>query len=549
MSEKKSSEFPSHDELNIAGNVPLPAPPPFPDIELIKSNTPFDKTYQQNILTTAKGGSISFIGRTFEYFVRFIFSILVARAIGAEQYGLYTLGLTIIPILSMLALLGLQTGVVAYLAPAIRENNEKKIWGIIQISAGIPALLSILFGISLFLLAKPVAIQGFQDPRLIPLFQIVSVSIPMDAISFIAYQIIISYKKPQYSVLANNVVLPVVKLLLSIGFLALGMGVTGIILAHVIASAFGFILIIYYVNSLFSLKRTLTPTKQLTVQLLKYSLPVHLGWVLNTIRGTLETLVLGFVGLISGVGIFAVASRISTLGTLLFLSVGNISTPLIAEFHNRGEMGQLERLYKTTTKWVLMFNLPLFLTFVFFSKPILSIFGADFTNGSTALVVLAVGNLVYTGTGIGANILDMTNHTKFNSINSAILIVVTITTDLLLIPRWGVIGAAAASSFSTVIVNLICLIEVYILLKIRPYGREIIKPLLAISMTAVILVLINPLLVLPTFWHLVVGGLVLWSVYTLILTRLGFSEEDLLILSKIHSRFISLNPFRRSVAL
>ena len=501
------------------------------------------------MLTTAKGGSISFIGRTFEYFVRFIFSILVARAVGSEQYGLYTLGLTIVPILSMLALLGLQTGVVAYLAPAIRENDEKKIWGIIQISAGIPALLSILFGVVLFLLAEPIAILGFHDPRLIPLLQIVSVSIPMDAISFIAYQIIISYKKPQYSVLAHNIVLPVAKLLLSIGFLLLGMGVAGIILAHVIASAIGFILIIYFVNSLFSLKRPLTPSKQMTVEILKYSLPVHLGWVLNTIRGTLETLVLGFVGLISGVGIFAVAARISSLGTLLFLSVGNISTPLIAEFHNRGEMGQLERLYKTTTKWVLMFNLPLFLTFVFFAKPILSIFGGDFTNGSTALIILAIGNLVYTGTGIGANILDMTNHTKFNSINSAILIVVTITTDLLLIPRWGVIGAAAASSFSTVIVNLICMLEVYFLLKIRPYGREIIKPLIAISITTVILLLINPLLALPTFWHLVVGGLILWSIYTLILSRLGFSEEDLLIFSKLRSRAISLVPFRRPVVL
>ncbi|HSM26096.1 MAG TPA: flippase [Anaerolineaceae bacterium] len=549
MSEKKPSEFQLHDNLHDTGDGTLPAAAPVPDIKNIQSSTSSDKTYQQNILTTAKGGSISFMGRTFEYLVRFIFSIVVARAIGAEQYGLYTLGLTIIPILSMLSLLGLQTGVVAYLAPAIRDNDEKKIWEIIQISAGIPALLSILFGVVLFFMAEPIAIQGFNDSRLIPLFQIVSVIVPMDAISFIAYQIIISYKKPQYSVLSNNVVLPVAKLLLSIGFLALGMGVNGIILAHVIASAIGFIIIIYYVNSLFSLKRPFTPTKRMTVEILKYSLPVHLGWVLNTLRGTLETIVLGFVGLISGVGIFAVAARISTLGTLLFLSVGNISTPLIAEFYNRGEMGQLERLYKTTTKWVLMFNLPLFLTFVFFSKPILSIFGADFTNGSTALIVLAVGNLVYTGTGIGANILDMTNHTKFNSINSAILIVVTITTDLLLIPRWGVIGAAAASSFSTVIVNIICLVEVYILLKIRPYGREIIKPLSAISITTVIFLLINPLLSLPTFWHLVVGGLILWSIYILILAWLGFSKEELLIFSRLRSRVTSINPFHRPVSL
>ena len=167
-----------------------------------------DQTFQQNMLVTAKGGSISFAGRIFEYIVRFIFSILVARVIGAEQYGLYILGLAIIPVLSTMALLGLQTGVVAFLAPAIRQKDETRIWGIVQISLGIPLLLSMFFGVGLFIFAEPLATLGFHDPRLIPLLRIVSVSIPLDAVGFIAYQVMISYKKPLYSVLANNIVLP-----------------------------------------------------------------------------------------------------------------------------------------------------------------------------------------------------------------------------------------------------------------------------------------------------------------------------------------------------
>ncbi len=503
-----------------------------------------DMAYQKNILITAKGGSISFGGKIFEYVIRFVFSILVARTIGSEQYGLYTLALTIVPILSMLALLGLQTGVVAFLASAIQEKDNQRIWQIIQISAGIPAILSFIFGIGLYLLAGNIAVQGFHDTRLIPLLQIVSLSIPLEALGFIAYQIIISYKAPQFSVLANNIVLPLAKLILTLGFLAVGLGVTGIILAHVVATLIGLVLIIYYVHSLFPLNRPFSPSKNLASQLLRYSLPVHIGWVFNTIRGTLETLVLGFVGLISGVGIFSVASRLSTLGTMIFLSVGNISTPIIAEFHNRGEAEKLKRFYQTTTKWILMINLPLFLTFVFFSRPLLSIFGGDFTDGNTALIILSIGNLAYTGTGIGANILDMTNHTKFNSINSVILIFVTIASDLLLIPRWGVLGAAAAASLSTVIVNLVCMIEVYVLLKIQPYGREIFKPLLAFGITAILFFLINPFLALPSLLHLLIGGVILWSIYTLILTRLGFSEEDLLILTKLSARLKAMSPFR-----
>ncbi|MDD5369348.1 MAG: flippase, partial [Anaerolineaceae bacterium] len=407
----------------MAGWVTKTASEISPEVGIEKRKLLTDSTFQQNILVTAKGGSISFIGRIFEYAVRLGFSVIVARMIGAEQYGLYTLGLTIVPIASMFALLGLQTGVVAYLTPAIRQRDESHIWGIIQVCVGLPALLSILFGVLLFVMAEPVAILGFHEPRLILILRIVSLCIPLEAIGFIAYQIIISYKKPKYSVVANNMVIPITKLILSVGFLAFGMGVTGIVSAHVMASALGLALMLYFVNGLFPLNRRLSISKRNTGQLLRYSLPVHMGWVLNTVRGTLETLVLGFVGLPIGVGIFAVAQRLSSLGTMFFLAVGNISTPIIAEFYSHGEVSQLKKLYQTTTQWVVMFNVPLFLTLTLFSKPLLSIFGSDFTFGATALIILAVGNLAYTGTGLGANILDMTNHTKFNSINSAFMVI------------------------------------------------------------------------------------------------------------------------------
>lgn len=502
------------------------------------ANSAMDEAYKKNILITAKGGSISFMGRVYEYAIRLVFSIVVARILGAEQYGLYTLGLTIVPILSMLSLLGLQTGVVAFLPPAIREKDEAKIWGIVQVSAGIPALLSVTFGVLLFLLAEPIATLAFHEPRLVLLLRIVSISIPLDAIGFICYQTIISYKKPEYSVIANNLVLPSAKLVFTLVFLALGLGVAGVISAHVLASALALLLIIIFVFRLLPGKAYFQQAKRNTKELLRYSLPVHLGWVFNIIRGTLETIVLGIVGLTAGVGIFSVAQRLSSLGTLFFLSVGNIATPIVTDFYSRGEMAQLKKLYQTTTKWVVTFNFPLFLTFVIFSKELLSIFGADFTLGSTALVIMAVGNLVYTGTGIGINILDMTNHTKYNSANSAFLIVVTIISDLLLIPRWGVLGAAAASSLSTVIVNIVCFVEVYVLLKMHPYRLDIFKPLIAGAITAAAAVVLNRYYIaLPLLLHLALGIGTLYAIYILLIALFGLSEDDLLILRSFRSRF------------
>ena len=117
------------------------------------SNTVNDSinSEKQNILTAAKGGGVSFVGRIFEYVVRFVFGIFIARVVGVEQYGLYTLAITVSLIATNISMLGLQTGMVRFLPAKIREGDEKSVWGIIQVSVGLPALISILLSLGILI--------------------------------------------------------------------------------------------------------------------------------------------------------------------------------------------------------------------------------------------------------------------------------------------------------------------------------------------------------------------------------------------------------------
>jgi O-antigen/teichoic acid export membrane protein len=502
----------------------------------------------QDVLIAAKGSSISFLGRVFEYIVRFAFSIVVARSIGAEQFGLYTLGFTVISILSMVALSGLQTGMVRFLPPAIRQKDDATVWGTIQIGAGIPTALGIVLAAGLFLFARPLAIQIFHDPRLVLVFRLICLAIPLDALGFIAFTIIVSFKKMQFSTLAQHVVTPVAKLLLTVGFLMVGFGMYGVIIAYVVASVLGLVLLIYFINLQFPLKRPLRAAKRNTGQLLRYSLSTHLGWIFLTVRGTLETLILGFLGLTLGVGVFAAAARLTSVGNMLFSAIGGISAPIISDLHTRRETSQLKAYYQTTTRWLLIFNLPLFLTFVIFATPLLSVFGAEFIVGANALKILAVGTLVYTCTGVGATVLDMTDHPKLNSTNTVMMVFFTLSLDILLIPRWGVNGAALASASSTVFINVLCLFEVLVLLHMHPYDRSFLKPLVAGIASAIVTLLLYQWLAVSSLLQLIIGGIVLWGVYIGTLLLLKFSKDDLLVINNFRSRLNIKNILRHSIS-
>jgi O-antigen/teichoic acid export membrane protein len=508
------------------------------------TETSADVWYRKNLLLTAKGGGLSFIGRVFEYAMRFVFSIIVARTLLAENYGLYVIGLTVASIVPAMSMLGLQTGMVRYLAPAVGMRDEKRMWGIIQVCLGIPAVISLVLAAGVFLLAEPIAISIFKDARLIAIIQLVSLCIPLETISFLAYVIVISFKQPKYMVFVSDFLTPLVKLLLTIGFLLLGWGTVGAVMAYVAASAVGMIAILYFVNALFSLRRPLQSAERQTKEILIYSMPVYLAYVLSTVRGTVETLVLGFFGLTAGVGIYSIAQRLSALGSMVYLAIGNISTPVFADLNTRGDKAQLRAFYKTTSKWIFTFNLPLFLTFAIFAVPILSIFGAEFTEGALGLMILALGSLFYTGTGLGANVLDMTDHTRLNSINSAMMVIITIIMDLFLIPRFGILGAAIAAAFSTVIVNIVCMIEVFVIHKMLPFERGFLKLLAAGLVAAVVTLFITPHLTLPSLLLLAIGASILWGVYLLTLFALGISPEDRMVIASFRYRLKRLLPNR-----
>ena len=109
---------------------------PQPQAPLASNTQPSES--DENIVTAAKGGGISFVGQIFGYGISFVFSVLVARLLGAERLGLYTLALSITGFVSGFAFLGLDGGLSRFIPIARKEKNKNEIWGLIQIGVGIP---------------------------------------------------------------------------------------------------------------------------------------------------------------------------------------------------------------------------------------------------------------------------------------------------------------------------------------------------------------------------------------------------------------------------
>lgn len=493
-----------------------------------------------NILIAARGGGISFAGQLFQYGSSFIFSFIVARFLGAEDYGTYRLALTITTVVGAFSFLGLNGGVARYL-PIYRSRGETlKVAGVIRSGVGIPLAISSALTLALFLFGEQLSAGLLHKPTLAPVLGMLCLVIPMNVLLTGLSAMAQGFKNVEYEAYARNLVFNLAKLLLSVAALLFGLGLMGISAAYLLSAALTVVVMTALVSRLLPLRSVFGKVEKTTRELLRFSLPLYLSRLLNQFSGNFETLLLGYFGVLVDVGIYAVILRISELGNLFFSSVKKISVPIIAELHSQGRIAELRRFYQTTTKWSLTFNLPIFLVIILFGDAMLQVFGKEFTAGSAGLAILALGVLFNTSTGACGTVINMTGYTRLGLLNSVVYLLTTLVLDFILIPRWQLLGAALAGALTIVIVNTLRLVEVYYLIDgMLPFNRSFWKPAAAALLTVGIIGAASRLLLTgQPYWQLGLLAPALLAVYSGLIVAFKLSEEDRAIVDKVLARFL-----------
>lgn len=492
---------------------------------------------KRNIIFVAKGGGVTFAGKMFLSASRLVTAVLLGRLLGAQQYGLYSLSLSAANIAVVLAVFGLDTALIRYIAVLNGRRDEAGVWGTIQLGLGTATFLSVLTGTLLYAFSFPIADRVFHEPALAPLLQIISVIIPMLTLSEVLVGANRGFKRMDTPVIAQFIAQPIIRLLLILVLLLTGFNVALAILTFGLADLAASFLLLHFLHKEFSLKRPLRPARYDTREIMGFSVPVWLSEMMVKFQGNIQTLLLGSLGTITGVGLFTVANQITRVSSEFSSSINTSAKPIMAALHDRGDLKQMEKIYQVANKWAVIVQLPAFLIMVLYPTQLLSIFGESFTDGAPALMILAFASLMRVGTGMGGIIIDMTGHAKVKLVNSIIRLVVYLGLNVLFIPRWGLLGAAAAILLGEGLINLIRLLQVLYLFRLVPYNWSFLKPLTAGAL-ALAGFFVASLWLPPqaTLLNAITTAIVMLSVYAAALFLFGFSDQERAVLSHMRQR-------------
>jgi O-antigen/teichoic acid export membrane protein len=196
--------------------------------------------------------------------------------------------------------------------------------------------------------------------------------------------------------------------------------------------------------------------------------------VANLAQITIQRIDIVLVAIILGpaeAAIYTAATRFLVAGQFANSALSQAAQPRFAELFAVDDRRGANVVYRATTAWLVVLTWPLYLLAVIYGPEILSIFGHSYRAGDMVMVILGLTMLVATACGQVDMVLITTGRSSWSLANGLMAVFVNVGLDLLLIPRYGITGAAIAWSAAIIITNLIPLAQLAASKRLNPFGR------------------------------------------------------------------------------
>jgi O-antigen/teichoic acid export membrane protein len=474
-----------------------------PTIPVKQSVSPVPDSSEQTrdgLTSVTRGTLVMILGTLGSIGFTFLSRVILVRKLTVASWGTFSLGITIVGLLSALATLGLPSAVARNLAFLSRpEDRRAVIRNAFRYMLPVTATVSI--GLFLFALYLSSTYHDAQLAITLEYFAgVVALGVPATLIAAI-FQGFEDALPNAVFMQVMNPALFIVFLVATEAFLPLGQQFVGALAAYLVADiAVLALILLYYRTRVPRLLPAAVPTPRYGPRLLAFALPLLVVGVLTSVSGSADTLILGVLQR-ADVGYYTATLSLARLLGLGLSSVGYIFLPVAARYLGNHDSASLSQTYATATKWTLVVALPLFLVFFFFPGESLGfVYGPNYASTVLPLRIVVLGAFAASLFGPASAAQIAYGRTQLVLINTIVAAVADVGLSFALIPAHGAAGAAVAWSVSSVLFPLLSTIELGLLEGLHPFERDYVLPLTA---TAVPLALLFGLVPLhPAYWEL-----------------------------------------------
>ena len=488
-----------------------------------------------------RGAGVVYVGLVLEMGLAFVAQRFAAVYLSVGGFGNLLSGTALLDVGAVVAGLGFASGFARYL-PRV-DRTEKRPLVKYAFLLAVPA--SLVVSIPTIVFANFIAEQIFNEPGLAVSLRIFAGAIPFAALLNLGIGGIRGQKISRFRVYVKNILHPGARFGLIIAAVVLGAGEIGFAVGYALPYVLASLLAVGLFWRTLPKESDSQAAQQTFPELVRYSLPFTVSGLASFVYKSIDIFLLLYIVGNQAVGSYGVAYALARLIAMFSTAFGFLSTPISSQLENDNRIEEAVSVQTTIARWVTIITIGALVPMVIFASDFLRlIYRPAYASAGTTLAVLVIGFAIKNVLITHGPIIEALGRSKVAAFNTTAAAIVNLGANLLLIPRYGGFGAGVATTLSFFVLSVLPMMEVKYFTGETTLSREALAPVLVAVPTTAISLPIFQVVPRTLLWTFGASGAFALSYGVAVITILGFTPTDVMIVRSIEDKFgVSLGPF------
>jgi O-antigen/teichoic acid export membrane protein len=394
-----------------------------------------------------RGAGIAFSLQVCGAGIAFALQVLLGRWMGVTGYGAYAYTVAWAGLLAVAAGLGLPTTVLRFIPAYAARRDWTRLHGLLRASL----LITVLASVGAAALGTLAVLWLRSRGTTVAWDVILGIwLIPLLALMTLQQEVVRAFRRIGLAYSPVLVLRPTLVIIGAALYIGLGKNLTSTAALCITVGAIALILVVQallFWRGLDLPVRTAKPTYE-TRGWLRVALPLLLIASFTIILSQTDIVMVGaFLGS-RAAGLYAAASKTAGLVGLVLIAVNAIAAPMFSSLFAENRHDRLQALASSVARWAFWPSLVISVFLALLAKPILGLFGSQFSAAHWQLTVLLVGQLVNAAAGSVGYLMILTGHQREAAWVYGWVAVAHVAMNAAAIPLIGALGAAVATTTS-----------------------------------------------------------------------------------------------------
>ena len=451
----------------------------------------------------------------------------LARLLQPQGYGTFMLALTIFSIFELIARLGIANSAGRYIAE-FKEKQPGQIPHIVR--------FSLLFNLGAIALTSLVVLVSYEyiiailgEPELAPFLIVGTVLLIIGTVETYLIKVLQGFEAIRFIAILK-MANPISRVVFALGLVVAGFGAIGAYVGYIISAILTVMLGAgYLVFRLRNVGGGNPPMESgLRRRIAEYAIPLTATNSASILDKRVDTLLVGFFLSPIEVGFYVLSDRVVKFLETPMDALGFTISPMFGSEKAAGNIDQISRIYETTLVNSMLIYIPAAAGVVLVAEPLITlVFGTEYTGAAIILQVLSLFIIFKAITKQTDNGLNYLGRARDRAIYKGITAVLNVILNIILIPIFGVVGAAIATVITYGLYTASNLYIVSLELELRPayLTKQILLITLITGVMSAVVFTVNGYISGWITLFLVVGtGVLVWLVLSIASGMLDIRE-------------------------